>query len=308
MLPITRKSWPGATRKAKVSGSSRCSYSHLLETALFCLVAIVGYSSAACGSPDPSPQPCIEAKLDTGERPHPGNFDYASCNSEYCHADWVGGWVYNNPQAEAVVQGATVTVQNSDGTVLGAVTRSDGFFVLLSDPALGGYILPPFTPCVSRCPSTVCADNPHTNLDCQSSGCHGRADSHLYVPQPDSADDLPCENLPWGGPRVHDAFTWDTLSCQICHDSSYFGGFVYDGLTSNTAVARATVSLFPMNGSPIYAVTGPGGMFQFENGIIAPYTACVGKCDFFVCSRPDTHPTIDDCRVCHDESNRIHVP
>jgi hypothetical protein len=251
---------------------------------------------------------------------HLGNYDYTTCNKEVCHSDSVGGWVYNNPEAEEAVQGATVTITNSDNTTAEAVTHSDGFFVLVrdhslagnttlsvEDPAFTNTIIPPFKPCISKCPGIECAKKPHTSTDCQSSSCHGKDDSHLYVPL-ELSTALPCENLPKPGPRVHVALRDDAQPCRNCHDPSYIGGYVYDGLTSNTAVDRAEVTLFSSTGYTISAVSGPGGMFQFENGIFAPYIACVRKCGDPVCSLPESHPTADDCRVCHDETNRIHVP
>ncbi|MBN1652373.1 MAG: carboxypeptidase regulatory-like domain-containing protein [Deltaproteobacteria bacterium] len=280
--------------------------SKIIEKKLFYLPLLVCFSCAPFGSPDPDPVPCVEARPDTGEKPHWGNYDYQSCNTQLCHANWVGGWVYNNPTGDEIVQGATVTVTSSDGTTLEAITRSDGFFVLLSDNTFSGNIIPPFTPCVSKCPSTECAQTAHTSTDCQSSNCHGRADAHLYLPQKSSAADLPCENLPSGGPRVHDT-TFDS-SCRMCHDSSYIGGFVYDGITSDTPVDRATLTLTPKSGAAVTAVTGSGGMFQFLDVINAPYIACVSKCEVSVCSSPGSHSTVDDCGICHDPTNRIHLP
>ncbi len=296
------------------------SYSNKIGSALFCILVV------ACGSPDPLPPACVDAKPDIGEKEHLGKYDYTTCNKSDCHFNSVGGWVYNNPEAEEAVQGATVTIINSDNTTAEAMTRSDGFFVLLrdrmpsgnttlsvddpsnDDPSYTNTIVPPFKPCISKCPGIECAKKPHTSTDCQSSGCHGGDDSQLYVSL-ERTIPLPCENLPNPGPRVHKAMEFDGAQCWTCHDRTYIGGYVYDGLTSDTAVDRAEVTLISSStGYTISAVSGPGGLFHFENGIFAPYVACVKKCGESVCSLPESHPTADDCRDCHDENNRIYVP
>jgi hypothetical protein len=245
---------------------------------------------------------------------HPGNFDYESC--DVCHTDLVGGWLYTDTTGENWVAEATVTINNFDGTTLSGVTASDGFFSLIGKAEMDRNKTVSYSVCVSKCPNTICTKNTHTSNDCQNTACHGGNSPRIYLPQNNSGANAGsggaggCADLPSGGPKAHIGNTsYDGQACWVCHGKGiYTGGFLYDGVTSNTTVARATITLTPANGSPLTAVTGPGGMFYFPGTISAPYTTCVSKCDQKVCSADGTHPTADDCRTCHDETNRIHLP
>ncbi|MBN1610839.1 MAG: hypothetical protein JW940_29680 [Polyangiaceae bacterium] len=247
---------------------------------------------------------------------HPGDYDYESCSA--CHTDWWGGWLYNNRAGDAWVAGATVTITNDDGSQLSAITEQEGFFFL------EGTFGATFTPCVSKCPHTLCATEVHTSSDCQTPACHGGKDRLIYLPQDPPAQTTGgstgsgCTPPASGGPRVHSARLYDKSEndCRICHDATYTGGYVYDGLTSNAAVSMATVTITPASGAPITAVTGPGGMFFLGDlgppsvriPLVAPYTACVSKCPNTLCSA--THTTTDDCSTagCHDARLRIYLP
>jgi hypothetical protein len=248
---------------------------------------------------------------------HPGTYDYQSCNSKNCHSGWWGGWVYNDSAGDMWVAGATVTITNADGGKVTAITEEQGFFYLE-----GWTMGSSFIPCVSKCPYTLCATKAHNSSDCQTAACHGGKNRLIYLPQ-----DLPAQNTggassgtnckppAYGGPRVHSAKDFDSSDrdCRICHDSTYTGGYVYDGLTSNTVVPMATVTITPSSGSPISAVTGPGGMFFLgEVGtpstripLPAPYIACVSKCPTTLCSA--AHANSDDCSTCHNDQLRIYV-
>jgi hypothetical protein len=268
-------------------------------------------SAGASGSASAS-LPCIPAA--TGPKKHPGNFDYESCNTGGCHEGYAGGWLYTDTKGDTFVAGATVTVTDHDGSKLSAVTASDGFFALIGDSGMLGKMAGPYSVCVSKCPDTICAPINHTNPDCQSAGCHGGTTRRIFLTQTSgsanagSGGTAGCTQLASGGPKTHDA-EYDTQACWVCHDKGvYTGGFLYNGITSSTTVSNATVTLTPTSGSPLTAATGPGGMFYFPGTIAAPYTACVSKCESKVCSAADTHTTPDDCRTCHNESNRVYLP
>jgi hypothetical protein len=116
---------------------------------------------------------------------------------------------------------------------------------------------------------------------------------------------------------VHSSVDFDgsDKDCRICHDSSYTGGYVYDGVTSNNVVSMATVTIKPTSGAQITAVSGPGGMFFLGDygtktttiPLTAPYTACVSKCPKTVCSDAGTHTTTDNCGTCHNDQQRIYL-
>lgn len=297
---------------------------------IVCLLIGAYFSNIGC-RPNPDPYPyvdpngtnlasagsgvaCIPSVADSGARLHTGNFDTKSCNTMGCHADFVGGWLYTDAKGEEWIPEATVTVTNEDGTVVTAVTASDGFFSLIGNSQMIGKIPASYKACVSKCPDTVCSTTPHTSADCQSSACHGGDSPRIYLTQntgsasAGSGGAATCADLPSGGPKAHNV-EYDDQECWICHDKGkYTGGFLYDGMTSNTPVARATVTLTPKSGAPLTAVTGPFGLFYFPGTIKAPYTACVKKCQDSICSADGTHTTPDDCRACHDETTRIHLP
>jgi hypothetical protein len=244
------------------------------------------------------------------QKRHPGVYDYKSCNE--CHTDLLGGWVYSNAKADAWIPGATVTLTNSDNTTLVATSAVDGFFHLL-DATMATTTA--FTPCVSLCNDKTCATQPHTSLDCQSANCHGGANRAIYVTQT-GVGGAPftgtnCTPPASGGPRMHYP-EFDDQTCVTCHptNAGYIGGYVYDSVTGPNPVAMATVTITPNGGTPITAVTGPGGMFQFSAPFTAPYTACVSKCPNTVCSTAVSHPNTDDCATCHNSTTnlRIHVP
>ena len=254
---------------------------------------------------------------------HPGNLDYESCTK--CHADtdtwgW-GGWVYNNAAGDDWVAGATVTITNDDGSKVTALTEEFGFFTLRKQGPIGSK----YAACVSKCPYTLCSTTPHTSPDCQTSNCHGAKNLLIYLPQGSPAQGTGgsggttnCKAPAPGGPRVHAAKDYDSSDrdCQICHDSTYTGGYVYDGVTSNNVVSMATVTIKPATGAQITAVSGPGGMIflgQYDSSgvttvpLTAPYTACVSKCPNTACSDAGTHTNTDDCSTCHNDQLRIYL-
>lgn len=246
---------------------------------------------------------------DSNERPHPGVFDYESCT--VCHGNvYWGGWVYSNALGDAWVANATVTLEGADGSTVAMHTAKDGFFSLKQ---LETEVPSVFTPCVSRCADRKCATKQHKNADCQSADCHGSTGKLIYLGNEKSGNGgttstgTNCVPPASGGPRVHDS-QYDGQTCAVCHDSSYVGGYVYDGVTSTTPVSMATVTLTPEDGSPIKVITGPGGMFQVPGDFNAPYKACVSKCPDTRCSSSASHPNTDDCATCHNEKLRIHVP
>lgn len=241
---------------------------------------------------------------------HPGNYDNKTCDS--CHTGLYGGWVYNNAEAHEVIAQATVVLKEAGEATVTGTTGPDGFFVLDGLPAGD------FAPCVSLCSDTTCATRVHDSIDCQSSSCHGAPGQRIYLTQAGSepqntgggagagGDD--CIPPAPGGPRTHSYVEYDYVGCQICHNQEYTGAFLYDSITGGNAVAQATITLTPVDGSPVSAISGPDGMFYFEGLVPAPYTACVSKCPDTVCSGPSSHPDQQDCRTCHIESMRIHLP
>jgi len=249
---------------------------------------------------------------------HVGNYDYESCSK--CHdSSWRGGWLYNNTAGDDWVAGATVTVTNGDGSKMTAITEAEGFFYLE-----GWTVGSTFIPCVSKCPYTLCATKAHTSGDCQTAGCHGDKNNLIYLPQDSPAQNTGgasstsnCTPPASGGPRVHSALDYDSndQSCRICHDSTYTGGYVYDGVTSNNVISMATVTIQPTNGTTITVVSGPGGMFFLGQygatnttiPLTAPYKACVSKCPKTVCSSESTHTTTDNCGDCHNDQLRIYL-
>jgi hypothetical protein len=255
--------------------------------------------------------PCVAAV--SGARIHPGNFDYRGCNGGDgggCHSNYSGGWLYTDTKGDQPVAEATVTVTNDDGTTVTAVAASDGFFSLIGTSQMVGKIPGTYKVCVSKCPDTVCSTSTHVGEDCQTSACHGGDSPRIYLTQRRGSDagiDATCTTLASGGPKVHNAALDDNQPCRNCHGNIYTGGFVYDGIKSQTTVARATVTVTPAKGAPITMPTGPGGMFYYSGIIPAPYTTCVSKCQKTKCSLASTHTTTDDCRKCHDESNRIYL-
>ena len=267
-----------------------------------------GVGGAPLGGTSAGGQGC--APPASSARSHPGNFDNQTCNN--CHTDLLGGWLYSNAAGDQWIGDATVTITNGDGTTVTAVTASDGFFLL------EGEIAGAFTPCVSKCQDSYCAAELHSSPDCQNSACHGGPNQRIFLPQQTEepqntggtdAGGEDCEPPASGGPRTHTAAEYDTVACQICHDLAYTGGFLYDGVNSTTTVAQATVTLTPASGAPpLTAVTGPDGMFYFEGTVPAPYSVCVSKCPDTVCSEASTHSTSADCRTCHDENHKIHLP
>lgn len=245
------------------------------------------------------------------ERRHPGVYDYKSCMD--CHGDtYWGGWVYSNSAGDAWIDNATVTLKGSDGATVTMRTAQDGFFSV--KPAENN-IPATFTPCVSKCSSENCATKVHSSADCQTAACHGGNNRLIYLTEGGGglqntggtgSTGTNCKPPASGGPRMHYP-EYDGQTCATCHESSYVGGYVYDGVSSSTPVSMATVTITPANGSPVVAVTGPGGMFQFKEGFTAPYTACVSKCPNTLCSAKSTHTNTDDCAVCHIETLRVFI-
>ena len=284
--------------------------------------------NAGTGGAAPSTLPCISA--DTGPRPHDyGNFDYRSCNGTGCHDNWYGGWVYASAAGVPWITGATITITNSDGTTKSAVSGSTGFFYLEylpTETVTGSYVA-----CASKCPTTYCSTTTHSNRDCQTSGCHSSPTQRIFVGSGagtggtsgtggSGAGTTKCTPPASGGPYVHSSATTGQTPCSYggCHTApAFLGGFVFDGITSDTSVAEATVTITPTSGTPLTAVTGPDGMFFLgtRNGatgtpftLNAPYTTCVSKCPKMVCSSGTTnHTTAADCSTCHDSSNRIYL-
>ncbi|MBN2197446.1 MAG: hypothetical protein JW751_32000 [Polyangiaceae bacterium] len=248
--------------------------------------------------------PC--AVPDPTVRSHPGTYDYESC--AVCHPDMWGGWVYSNAVGEAWVPAATVTLNNTDGTAVSAPTAANGFFHLT------GATTSTFTPCVSRCSDETCATRGHDSLDCQNANCHGSTGHLIYLTLSDSGSggtggSNPGDCIPpaSGGPRMHDT-SFDDQTCTTCHRPGYLGGYVYDGVVSRTPVPQATLTITPEGGTPLAAVTGPGGFFQILGDLAAPYQVCVSKCPDTVCALKTSHTTAADCSTCHTPALRIHLP
>lgn len=243
-------------------------------------------------------------------RPHPGEYDYKSCMD--CHGEtYWGGWVYANAAGDAWVSQATVTLTATDGGAsIPMLSAKDGFFHLnRAEVAVPSS----FTPCVAKCSDRVCATTVHKSADCQTAECHGTSGRLIYVNDGtrrgtggSGSTGTNCVAATSGGPRMHDP-EFDLQTCATCHDPSYIGGYVYDGIVSDTPVAMATLTLTPDKGEPITAVTGPGGMFQIVGKLSAPYRVCVSKCPQTRCSSAASHPNTDDCVTCHDEKQRIYL-
>ncbi|MBN2197447.1 MAG: carboxypeptidase regulatory-like domain-containing protein [Polyangiaceae bacterium] len=254
----------------------------------------------------------------TGDKTHSaGNYDNVSCNKPYCHGDEIGGWVYASARGYPWIAGATVTITNGDGSTLSTVSGEDGFFTFGQAPAISS----PYTVCVSKCPSTDCNLTTHTSVDCLSAGCHALPTQRIYVTTQNTGGTggtVPGENCAQpvtGGPYVHLEQVYSTTSnqpCVNCHldvTPNYKGGFLYDGATSSTTIAEATITLKPASSPPLVAVTGPDGMFFFgtvgttttAQAIPTPYTACVSKCPTSeICSLENQHTTDADCGTCHN--------
>ena len=254
-------------------------------------------------------------------RPHElGNYDNLSCNQAGCHGDMIGGgWVYTNPKGPPpFVDGATITIYNDDGSIVTSVSAVDGFFQITE------AVKPLYKVCVSDCPGTNCSVGPHPNADCQTSNCHGKPGQKIYVSLGSAADagtgthlDGGAENCAQpasGGPYTHTepAFGQQACSSGGCHcapSTIFQGGFLYDGPTSTTTVAQATITLTPASGVPIKMVSGVGGMFFIGTlgdtvapiTLTAPYTACISNCATSVCSITNGHTTTGDCQTsqCH---------
>ncbi len=260
---------------------------------------------------------CIPEAI--GETTHEaGNYDNLSCNKSDCHTAYVGGWVYASARGYPWIGGATVTITNGDGTKLTAVSGKDGFFSFGDGPVISS----PYGVCVSKCPSTDCNLTTHVSLDCLSAGCHALPTQRIFVTTPNAGTGgtgpVPGENCAQpaaGGPYIHLENIYSATAnqpCVNCHlnvTPNYKGGFLYDAPDGTTTVAEATVTLRPATGTPLTAVTGPGGMFFFgtvgstttAQAIPVPYTACVSKCPTSeICSLPNQHTTDADCGTCHD--------
>ncbi|HEY5958078.1 MAG TPA: hypothetical protein VIV60_16055, partial [Polyangiaceae bacterium] len=251
-----------------------------------------------------------------------GNYDNRSCNSTGCHTDMIGGgWVYASAKGLPWVGSATITITNSDGSIVTSTSGEDGFFQITSK------VIPPYKVCVSKCPGVDCNLTPHPNADCQTSNCHGSPTQRVYVSgnaggasSSGGASSMGggtqnCTPPASGGPYTHSEFVFGNQPCSGsgCHRAPkpvFKGGFLYEGPDSTKTVADATVTLTQSNGTVTTAVTGPDGMFFF--GTVgptsvgkdygAPYTACVSKCPLKVCSANNEHTNSDDCVTCHDGS------
>lgn len=274
-----------------------------------------GGSTVACSPPSTSPTE------------HSGNYDNISCNKADCHKGdpKIGGWVYASAKGYPWIAGATITITNTDGTILKAVSGDDGFFDFGDAPKVTAQ----YKACVSKCPSTDCNLTAHTSTDCLSSGCHALPTERIYVTTANAgtggaggSSGTNCKAPVAGGPYVHAEKIYSATNnqpCAGCHFEPkpvYVGGFLYDGPTGTKTVSEATIVLTPSSGSPVTTVTGPDGMFFFgTNGITVstqtiptPYTACVSKCPTAaVCSLTNQHTTSDDCGTCHDGSTTTKV-
>ncbi len=265
----------------------------------------------------------------SGARPHEcGNYDILSCNSPNCHATMIGGgWVYTNPNGPPFVGGATITISNIDGSTVTSWSGVDGFFQI-KDP-----VKPPYKVCVSECPGTNCSLSAHPSPDCQTSNCHGKPGQKIYVSlnagsTPD-AGAVPldggsghCAQPASGGPYAHSEAVFGNQPCSGggCHcppNPVFKGAFLYDGPSSTTTVAQATVTLIPSSGTPIKVVSGIDGLVFIGTVtdtatptiISAPYTACVSKCPLSICSITNGHKTTGDCQAsdCHSSDNNMKV-
>jgi len=265
-----------------------------------------GISSLPCTAPVPS------------ARPHEaGNYDNRSCNVHGCHDDMIGGgWIYTSPYGPPSVAGATVTINNIDGTTVKAYSGPGGFFQVKD------RVVPPYKVCVSACPDTSCSLVSHPNADCQTSNCHGTASQRIYVSKKinpptgggNGGDAGACAPPVYGGPYTHSEYSFGQQPCSTggCHcppKPVFQGGYLYEGPSSIRTVAEATITLVPSSGAPITVTTGPDGMFFFgtvsavsvAQALTAPYTACVSKCPLRVCSITNSHKTTEDCQTsnCH---------
>jgi hypothetical protein len=275
-----------------------------------------GGGSPGAGGAGGSSVACTPEKMGTVTH-SVGNYDNLSCNKADCHASEVGGWVYASKNGYPWVSGATITITNTDGTILTANSAEDGFF----DFGISPKITSTYKVCVSKCPSTDCNLTPHTSVDCSSSGCHALPNVRIYVTTANGGGTggsggttgQNCTPAASGGPYVHLEKLYSATSnqaCASCHaNPTYVGGYLYDGPTSTKTVAGATLTIKPASGTSLTAVTGPDGMFFFgTNGINTtaqtipvPYTACVSKCPTAtLCSETNKHTTNADCGTCHD--------
>jgi hypothetical protein len=113
-------------------------------------------------------------------------FGNQPCSGGGCHRApktvFQGGFLYDGPTSTTTVGEATVTVTPSSGNPLKMVTGIDGMFFVgtIGDETTPVALTPPYTVCVSKCPTTICSTkNGHTTTtDCQTSGCH---DSYMKV-------------------------------------------------------------------------------------------------------------------------------
>ncbi len=289
-------------------------------------------TTAAGGSAGAGTTECTPAA--SGARPHEiGNYDNRSCNATDCHNDMIGGgWVYASAKGVPWIEGATITLTNTDGTKVTAVSAKDGFFNIT------GTVLPHYTACVSKCPGTDCSKTDHPNADCQTSNCHGQPTQRVYVSQQPVANGGgssgaggsnskdagggDCTPPASGGPYTHREAFYGRQACASggCHldpKPVYMGGYLYDDLTSSKTVAEATITLTQGNDPPVTAVTGPDGMFFFgtvgatstPTTFKAPYTACVSKCPLTICSKKDGHTTTGDCQTsdCHHSEYKVYL-
>jgi hypothetical protein len=128
------------------------------------------------GGTGPTDPNCVPPTLG-GARAHyvPGLYDY-KCDKCHDIDQYNGGFVYDGVASVQTVAEATVTVTTTGGTTRTAVTGPGGLF------SFPGVITPPYTACVSKCPSsTVCSpDTTHTTAQyCRE--CH-TATQRIHIP------------------------------------------------------------------------------------------------------------------------------
>jgi hypothetical protein len=110
------------------------------------------------------------------------------------------------------------------------------------------------------------------------------------------------------GPAGHATAGYDTQPCSECHGAALSGGIVY-GPSGTATVAQATVTITPVDGTALTAVTGSTGMFYFWDTPSGPYQVCVSKCPDTICSTETDHLNAGDCGTCHGvTTTKIHFP
>ncbi|HMA97729.1 MAG TPA: hypothetical protein VKP30_33820 [Polyangiaceae bacterium] len=133
-----------------------------------------GASTAqAGGTTAATARSCVPASQDGPPDHLSSGYESQPCSD--CHHDALRGGLVYNPAGDTVA-GATIEITPQDGSVLQAVTGSNGMFVV-REP-----ISAPYVACVSKCPDMRCSkssDHPSTD-DCGT--CHGVTTNKIQLP------------------------------------------------------------------------------------------------------------------------------